>query len=70
MAKKGTEVYPDRDERGHWCLRIEKKCGRLTLEEIKEAARETICRNFGSCKEGFTLHWNISSTKHSQTEKY
>lgn len=38
--KKGIEAWPDYDKTGRWMLVIEKKRGRLTLEEIKEAARE------------------------------
>lgn len=38
--KKGIEVYPDYDRDNRWKLVIEKKRGKLTLEEIKEAARE------------------------------
>ena len=38
--KKGIEAWPDYDKTGRWKLIIEKKRGRLTLEEIKEAARE------------------------------
>lgn len=38
--KKGIEVYTDYDKTGRWRLNIEKKKGRLTLEEIKEAAKE------------------------------
>lgn len=38
--KKGIEVYSDYDKNGRWQLIIEKKKGKLTLEEIKEAARE------------------------------
>ena len=40
MAKKGIEVYTDYDKSGRWRLIIEKKRGKLTLDEIKEAARE------------------------------
>lgn len=38
--KKGIEVYTDYDKSGRWRLNIEKKRGKLTLEEIKEAAKE------------------------------
>lgn len=38
--KKGIEVYPDYDKSGRWMLVIEKKRGKLTLDEIKGAARE------------------------------
>ena len=38
--KKGIEVYTDYDKSGRWRLNIEKRRGKLTLEEIKEAARE------------------------------
>ena len=38
--KRGIEAWPDYDVNGRWCLKIQKKRGRLTLEEIKEAARE------------------------------
>ena len=38
--KKGIEVWSDYDKGGKWCLRIQKKRGRLTLEEIIDAAKE------------------------------
>ena len=38
--KKGIEVYTDYDKTNRWRLVIEKKKGKLTIEEIKEAARE------------------------------
>lgn len=38
--KKGIEVYPDYDAGNRWKLVIEKKRGKLTLDEIREAARE------------------------------
>lgn len=38
--KKGIEVHADYDSRGRWTLVIEKKRGRLSLEEIREAARD------------------------------
>lgn len=38
--KKGITCRPDYDRTGRWCLIVEKKKGRLTLDEIKEAARE------------------------------
>lgn len=38
--KKGIEVHPDYDSRGRWILVIEKKRGRLSLDEIREAARD------------------------------
>jgi hypothetical protein len=38
--KKGIEAHADYDKNGRWRLIIEKKRGRLTLEEIKETARE------------------------------
>lgn len=38
--KKGLEVWTDYDENGRWYLAIEKKKGRLTLDEIREAAME------------------------------
>lgn len=38
--KKGIEVFQDYDNSGRWRLTIEKKRGKLTLEEIKETARE------------------------------
>lgn len=40
MAKKGISAYPEYDKSGRWMLVIEKQRGKLTLEEIKEAARE------------------------------
>ena len=38
--KKGIEAYMDYDKTGQWRLNIKKKKGKLTLEEIKETARE------------------------------
>ncbi len=37
--KKGIEVSADYDRDGRWCLNITKARGKLTLDEIKEAAR-------------------------------
>lgn len=41
--KKGITAYPDYDRSGCWMLKIEKSKGKLTLEEIREAAREYEC---------------------------
>lgn len=38
--KKGIEVWPDYDATGQWCLRIKKKKGKFTLDEITEIATE------------------------------
>lgn len=38
--KKGIEMYADYDQSRRWRLVIEKNRGKLTLDEIKEAARE------------------------------
>lgn len=38
--KKGIEVWPDWDITGRWILNIRKKRGKLTLDEIREAAME------------------------------
>lgn len=38
--KKGIDVHVDYDQNSRWRLIIEKKRGKLTLDEIKEAARE------------------------------
>jgi len=38
--KKGIEAYSDHDPTGQWCIRISKKRGRLTLDEIREACME------------------------------
>lgn len=38
--KKGITAYPDYDRSGRWVLKIEKAKGKLTLEEIRETARE------------------------------
>lgn len=38
--KKGITAHPTYDKSGRWMLVIEKQRGRLTLEEIKETARE------------------------------
>ena len=40
MAKKGIETEPGYDKAGRWCITIRKKRGRLTLDEIRQAARE------------------------------
>lgn len=39
MKKPNVEAYSDYDPTGRWILVIEKRRGKLTLEEIKEAAR-------------------------------
>lgn len=38
--KKGIEVWSDYDNAGRWCLRIKKKKGKFTLDEITEIATE------------------------------
>ncbi|MCI8388938.1 MAG: hypothetical protein HFE63_10815 [Clostridiales bacterium] len=38
--KKGIEAYVDYDINSRWKLIIEKKRGKLSLDEIKESARE------------------------------
>lgn len=38
--KRGIEVWPDYDPAGQWILKIRKTRGRLTLEEIRQAATE------------------------------
>lgn len=38
--KKGIEAYSDYDPTGQWCIRISKKRGHLTLDEIREACME------------------------------
>lgn len=38
--KKGTEVWTDYDLQGMWTLHIQKKRGKLTLEEIIEACTD------------------------------
>ena len=40
MAWKNIEAHADYDKSGRWVLIIEKKRGRLSLEEIRETARE------------------------------
>lgn len=40
MAKRGITVHSDYDKSKRWCLVIEKKRGKLTLDEVREAARE------------------------------
>ena len=40
---KSIEVQSDYDEAGVWCLRLRKKRGKFTLDEIVEA-----CRNYES----------------------
>lgn len=38
--KRGIEVWTEYDELGRWTLIIEKKRGKLTLEDIMRSARE------------------------------
>lgn len=38
--KKGIEVWSDTDISGNWLLKVAKKRGKLTLEDIKEAAMD------------------------------
>ncbi|MCM1059442.1 MAG: hypothetical protein NC452_04035 [Eubacterium sp.] len=38
--KKGIEAYADFDINGRWVLKITKKKGKLTLDEIKDVCRE------------------------------
>lgn len=38
--KRGIELRSDYDKSGRWCLVIEKKKGKLSLDEIKECAKE------------------------------
>ena len=38
--KRGIEVYTDYDVNGRWRLNVQKKRGKLTLEEIRDAAKE------------------------------
>ena len=38
--KKGIEAWADYDISGRWILNIRKKRGKLTLDEIREAAME------------------------------
>lgn len=38
--KKGISVRADYDRNNRWILIIEKKKGRLTIDEIREAAKE------------------------------
>ena len=38
--KRGIEVWQDYDQTGQWCLRIKKRKGKLSLDEIAEAATE------------------------------
>lgn len=40
MSKKGIEWHTGYDKSGRWCLTVEKKRGKLSLDEIREAARE------------------------------
>ena len=38
--KKGINVWPDYDRQGNWMLCVGKKRGKLSLDEIKQAAQE------------------------------
>ena len=40
MAKKSIESWCDYDRSGAWCLHIQKKRGKLTLDEIHETCME------------------------------
>lgn len=40
MKQPNVTAFSDYDTAGRWCLRIEKRRGKLTLEEIKAAARD------------------------------
>ncbi len=40
MGSKNIEVWPDYDIAGRWVLRIRKKKGKFTLDEIIDIARE------------------------------
>lgn len=37
--KKGINVWPDYDRQGNWMLCVGKKRGKLSLDEIKQAAQ-------------------------------
>ena len=39
-GKKTIESWSDYDRTGMWCLHIQKKRGKLTLDEIREACME------------------------------
>lgn len=39
MANKNIKVWPDYDCSGRWLLKIQKKRGKLTLDEIVETAK-------------------------------
>lgn len=38
--KRGIEIWSDYDKTDQWCLRLRKKKGRFTLDEIQEVLRE------------------------------
>ena len=57
MAKKGIETEPGYDKAGRWCITIRKKRGRLTLDEIRQAAREWRKRNRDKTKEYARRYW-------------
>lgn len=38
--KRGTEVWPDYDKSGRWCLRVKKAKGKFTLDELTEIVTE------------------------------
>ncbi len=38
--KKGIECTPDYDETGRWCLRLRKRKGHFTVDEIVETLTE------------------------------
>ena len=40
MKAKNYDVWPDRDAAGAWCLHIRKKRGKLSLDEIREVAKD------------------------------
>lgn len=37
MKKSAVDCWPDYDEAGRWCLRLRKKKGRFTVDELVDA---------------------------------
>ena len=58
--KRGIEVWSDYDRAGRWCLRIKKAKGKLTLDEITQAAKE--------CEYDFYLL--LIDAFHEETEQF
>lgn len=71
--KKGIEVYTEFDPQGHCVLVIRKQRGKLTLEEIREAAMEYEQNYYGlvmKCMDGDMLQYFDDDLKGDAVELY